>query len=235
MKALNLITGLIICLIALPAGAAEGDKKTRAEKRVEWQNKSISKQYKNGNLTIEEANAARERQRQIKAALSAATADGTFTADEKARIEALQDQARAKITLQSTDKQEGKEKTRAAVRQFKQKSRVKDGLADDSLTDEEAADIKKYIKANAAMIKGAKEDGVLTAEEKKRIEARQDFLSAEIYLKRHNDVKRGPASGTGPQSIDQPAVDPGAGFLDTVPVPTESVGVSPFIPAAGVE
>jgi hypothetical protein len=233
MKAIIAIVGLVTVVMSLPAGAADANqqKQPRRVNRLQNQTHAIRKQFANGNLTAEEADQLRQEQRNIKKAIKTAGSDGSFTAEEKARIEALQDKARARITLQSTDNQEGSKKNRATVRQFSEKERIKDGVADGTLTKDEAKGLRDYIKANAQMIKGAKADGTLTDEEKKRIEARQDILSADIYLKRHNDANRGPASdapastapaSTAPASVDttapaSPDVPANAGF-----VPAES-------------
>lgn len=242
MKVISFVPGLMISIMAIPAFAGDSVQ-TIEQKRFGNQNGAIRRQFGKGNLTQEEADKLREEQRQIKQEMQKLKADGDYSAADKARIDAMQDKVRAKITLQSTDAQEGNDKSRAQVRQFNQKQRIKDGLADGSLTEDEANDLKKYIRANAQFIKGAKADGTLTDEELKRIEARQDLESSNIFLKRHNGVQRAPASAVdpnavdpnlvtnqGPQSVDPVVTDPGTNPTSTLDLPTAG-----FIPAQGID
>lgn len=171
-------------LIPLPA---EGTPE-RSEVRLKNQHTRIMRGIKDGKLTRKEANTLLDAQKKLAERIAAAKADGNFSADEMADIERRQIAASARIYLQKHDKQATDERKRAQVRNIKQERRVDAGLEDGSLTPEEAQELDKYIAKNRELFRKLSEDG-LTKDERARLEAKQDLLSAQINIRRNNDKK----------------------------------------------
>ena len=99
-------------------------------------------------------------------------------------------------------------------REGKQQSRIAHGVKSDELTVREAKKLRKGQKKIDRMQEKFKEDGVVDAQEKLRLEKAQDRQSAKIYKLKHNEQQRGDGKGT--------PVTPGP--VEPQPVPESSTG-----------
>lgn len=194
MKSKILSLGLILGFVSTAALAQENADQPRHAKRFDNQKERIRNGLASGELTAKEARALRDDQRDLRAKVRELKADGELSAEDKKQIEAKQDVASSKIKVKKLNPNSTDGLSEERIRQFNQRQRIKDGLANGSLNHEEAKSLRAYIKSNAEVIKAANADGVVTGEEAAFIEARQDLSSDKIYLQRHDDETRAPAS-----------------------------------------
>ena len=67
-----------------------------------------------------------------------------------------------------------------------QKARIKQGVADGTVTKREAAKLRREQKAVRQDVKAAKADGVVTGKEKAKITRQQNKASRDIYKQKHD-------------------------------------------------
>ena len=186
--------GLILGFVSTMAVAQESQHEALHSKRFDKQKERIRNGLASGTLTPEEARKLRQDQRELKAQVRELKADGELSAADKKLINAKQDVASSKIQVKKLNPHSTDGLSEDRVRQFNQRQRINDGLAKGDLSKEEAKDLRAYIKNNAEVIKAANADGVVTGEEVAFIDARQDLSSDKIYLQRHDEQTRAPAS-----------------------------------------
>jgi hypothetical protein len=198
--ALGFLIATVISIQVQAQQATTEDKQPRRWKRVGNQNDRIRKGLADGTITLQEANQLRAEQRDLKDLMRKMKEDGKIDKEERAIIDSKQDIASARIKLMIANAQKSeKGLTPEEIRQWNQLHRIKDGVAADDLTGKEKDGLKAYLEANSQMIAGFNADGKITPEEQAQIDARQDILSERIWLQRHDDQVRKPASA-GPAS-----------------------------------
>jgi uncharacterized membrane protein YebE (DUF533 family) len=106
---------------------------------------------------------------------NAAKADGVVTKEERARIGAAQTRASAQANTPGVDR-----------RQTNQQRRIDRGIASGQLTEEEAARMKQQQEDIKNMESAAKADGVVTKEERAKIQAAQNRASKNIFREKHD-------------------------------------------------
>jgi hypothetical protein len=159
--------------------------------REKNQHARIKEGVKSGELTKPEAARARAEQQRIKNAEAKAKSDGVVTDAERAKLDAKQDKASAHIYNQKHDAQDRNPPTPVVdAREKAQHDRIKDGVKSGELTKAEAT----KARADQASIKRAetraKADGVVTAGESAKLDAKQDRASKRIYKNKHDAQKR---------------------------------------------
>ena len=158
--------------------------------REQNQKDRIKDGVKSGELTKKEAANARANQQHIKKVEARAKADGVVTAEERAKLDAKQDKASTRICNNKHDAQTRTETPVADTRQENQKDRIKDGVQSGELTKAEAA----KARAQQANIKQAeakaKSDGVVSAAERAKLDAKQDKASKSIRRNKNDAQKR---------------------------------------------
>ena len=75
-------------------------------------------------------------------------------------------------------------------RERNQQSRIRNGVQSGELTQKEAKKLRKGQRKVDRLQKGAMEDGVLSPEEKARIEKAQDRQSKRIYRQKHDAQRK---------------------------------------------
>ncbi len=140
----TMVTIAVTLLIALAEYAAIAQEdgtsppKTPQEQQLRDLGRRISKGYKSGKLTDDEAEKLRAKHFEIRLAIRAALADGTITEDEAKRIGELQAKLGDEIKREASNGQTSEKRTRMEARQFKQRMRIRNGVKDGSLTETEA-------------------------------------------------------------------------------------------------
>ncbi len=76
-------------------------------------------------------------------------------------------------------------------RQIRQRARVHEGVRDGDLTRQEAAKLRAGQRHVRRLERRAEKDGVVTAEEKARLEKAQDRQSEKIEKEKHDEQTRG--------------------------------------------
>lgn len=84
---------------------------------------------------------------------------------------------------------------RADARQARQEARIANGVADGSLTRHEARHLQHQQRHIRHAERHAKADGVVTAQERHRLERMQDHASRSIHRQKHDAQTRGPRAG----------------------------------------
>lgn len=82
------------------------------------------------------------------------------------------------------------EARRDQKREVKQETRIHQGVESGELTKEEAHRLRKGQRKVDHMQRQAMKDGVVSPEEKAKIEAMQDVQSKKIYNQKHDEQKR---------------------------------------------
>jgi hypothetical protein len=161
--------------------------------RQKNQKERIKDGVQNGELTKAEAEKLRAQQANIRQAEAKAKADGTVTAEERAKLDAKQDKASTRIYNNKHDAQTRPAQPATPVVDAREKSqhdRIKDGVQSGELTKAEA----EKARAEQANIKRAeakaKSDGTVTAAERAKLDAKQDKASKRIFKNKHDAQKR---------------------------------------------
>lgn len=106
-------------------------------------------------------------------------------------------------------------------REHRQQARIKGGVASGELTRKEAKKLRKGQKHIDRMQEKAMEDGVLSPEEKARLEKAQDRQSRRIRRQKHDGQDRNGHHNPNAANPAQPADPNGAGEPATPAVPAE--------------
>jgi hypothetical protein len=118
-----------------------------------------------------------------------AKADGKVTLKEAAQIHRAQNEASRDIYQAKHDGQTRKNTPRADGRQDRQDDRIEAGVDKGQLTGREAFRLERRQGRISRYEARAKSDGVVTADERARLEQMQDRASAAIFAARHNSIK----------------------------------------------
>jgi hypothetical protein len=165
------------------------------DKRQANQNKRINKGVKNGTLTQKEYMALEKEQQRIRRVEKKANADGTVTADEQARLKALQKKSSQHIYNQKHDKQNQAgavvpstqhllDKYNAAENKIK--ATVEKNKASGKLTDAEAAAVDGKLAAFEKAKTDAAADGLITGDEHKHLAQMLNNLRLSLKFKNMN-------------------------------------------------
>lgn len=91
------------------------------------------------------------------------------------------------------------EAARRDARQHNQRARIHQGVKSGELTQKEAAGLRAQQRKIRRMERKAEADGVVTGQEKHKIEKAQDRASKSIHNQKHDDQQRG-ENAPAPQS-----------------------------------
>jgi hypothetical protein len=176
MQSMKLIAAAVLAAFALPA-LPQTDQQ-RIDNRQDNQKAAIEKGVKSGQISAEEAARLQKGQERVRKMEKDAMADGKMTKDEKVKLEQAQDRQRERIRA-ATDK---KENTQARIdgRQANQQARIDKGVKSGQLTKEEAAWLQEGQERVRRLEAEAMADGVITKEEKLKIEQAQDMQRQRI-------------------------------------------------------
>ena len=181
MGTMMLLSGLLFADSAL-AG--------RVKKRQVRQKKRIHQGVRSGELTRGETKALKKEQRRIQKAKRRARSDGKVTKKERARLEHMQDRSSRHIYRakhNERDRSGRPQANRVDRREHHQKKRIHQGVKSGELTYGETKRLTKEQRRIHKAERRAKSDGMVTANERARLEHMQDRSSKHIYRAKHNE------------------------------------------------
>jgi hypothetical protein len=176
MQSMKLIAAAVLAAFALPA-LPQTDQQ-RLDIRQERQKAAIEKGVQSGQITKEEAARLQKGQEKVRRMEKDAMADKKMTKKEKVELEQAQDRQDERI--RNAMDQKAAPQARIDTRQGNQQARIDKGVKSGQLTKEEAAYLQKGQEHVQKLETEAKADGVITKEEKERIEQAQDLQRQRI-------------------------------------------------------
>jgi tellurite resistance protein len=183
MKKLHMLAFTLVVVIGSSSMGFAQDKKTntpRVDRREQNQQKRVADGLKDGSLTSGEAAKIEGEEAKIQQDEAKAKADGVVTPDERKKLNRELDKTSREIS-RDRDNTPGIDR-----REQNQQKRVADGLKDGSLTSGEAAKIEgEEAKIQQDEAK-AKADGVVTPDERKKLNRELNKTSREISRDRDN-------------------------------------------------
>ena len=171
MQSMKLIAAAALAAFALPA-LPQTDQQ-RIDNRQKSQQAAIEKGVKSGQISAEEAQKLQKGQERVRRMEKEAMADKKMTKKEKRELEQAQDRLDERIGRFSGEKIDNQ--ARIDSRQARQRARIEKGVTSGQLSKEEAAWLQKNQEHVQKLETEAMADGVLTQEEKRRIEQAQDM------------------------------------------------------------
>jgi len=171
MQSMKLVAVAVLAGFALPA-LPQTDQQ-RIDNRQDDQKAAIEKGVKSGAITAEEAQKLRNGQERVRRMEKDAMADKKMTRKEKRELEQAQDRLDERIRRFSGEKVDNQ--ARIDSRQARQRTRIEEGEKSGELSKEETAWLRKNQERVQKLETEAMADGVLTQEEKLRIERAQDM------------------------------------------------------------
>jgi hypothetical protein len=162
-----------------------------AAKRESNQQTRIGHGIQDGELTPEEASRLEKQEGQIKKETEAARADGTVTAAEKAKVQRQQNELSHEINDQKHDAQKMQNPPadgRVATRKENQQDRIGKGVANGSISPEEASKLENQENHINQETKQLREnnDGKLTEAQRKQLNHQQQKVSKNIHHAKTN-------------------------------------------------
>lgn len=185
--------------LALLANAAhaQAPAASAVQRNVNQQTR-IEQGLQSGALSTKEAAKLEKEQAAVSRAEARSAKDGTVTAAEQARVNALQNKASADIAaakhngVTGNPESKSSERMQADVqRDINQQKRIQAGAADGSLTTREVGKLERGQARAERRQARAGADGHVGAHEQERIEHTENKQSRKIHRQRHDGQKAG--------------------------------------------
>lgn len=184
----NYIVAALLAFAAVPAFAQSG-----IIQRDVNQQQRIEQGLRSGQLNTREAGRLEREQARIEGAEARALQDGKMTAQEKARITQIQNQASRDIYREKHDAQTGnpnspssKRMQAALQRDVNQQKRIKQGVQSGELTNREAARLERGQAHDSHRQARAAADGHVGPRESRRIQQAENAQSKRIHRQKHD-------------------------------------------------
>lgn len=186
-----------LCLMAallagLPAAAATADDAVALDRNVK-QEQRIEQGLQSGALNTREAARLERQQGRIAQMEARAARDGKVTRQEAAQINQAQNAESRVINAEKHDAQRGNpasassQRMQADVqRDINQQTRIRNGVADGSLTTREAGRMEHQQAHGDRVLAKAGADGHLGAAEQRRVASTENRQSRHIWRQRHD-------------------------------------------------
>ncbi len=182
---------LAVLLAGLPAAAMAAD--TTAVDRNVKQQERIEQGLQSGSLNTREAARLERQQAKIEQMEANASRDGQISSKEAARIRHAQNAESELIRSEKHDAQRGNpnsvssQRMQADVaRDINQQTRIRNGLADGSLTTHEAGRMERQQASGDRKLARAGSDGYVGAGEQRRVVSADKRQSRHIWRQRHD-------------------------------------------------
>ncbi len=182
---------LAVLLAGLPAAAMAAD--TTAVDRNVKQQERIEQGLQSGSLNTREAARLERQQAKIEQMEANASRDGQISSKEAARIRHAQNAESELIRSEKHDAQRGNpnsvssQRMQADVaRDINQQTRIRNGLADGSLTTHEAGRMERQQASGDRKLARAGSDGYVGAGEQRRVASADKRQSRHIWRQRHD-------------------------------------------------
>ncbi|MBS0320307.1 MAG: hypothetical protein JSR18_07195 [Proteobacteria bacterium] len=185
---------LAVALVATlaMAGAASAQTATDTQRNVDQQQR-IENGLQSGQLNTHEAARLEQGEAKIDRMESHAAKDGNVSAAEAAKIQNAQNRESKAIYAQKHDAQKGNPASASSSRMqadvqrnVDQQARIQQGVANGSLTTQEAGKLEHGQARDSRKEAVAGADGHVGAGEQARIQRNEDAQSARIHHKKHN-------------------------------------------------
>ena len=193
MKSLGIWT-VIVITNALSATAWSADVVERDQQRDVNQQERIEQGLESGALSTKEAGQLERQQTHVDKMEARDLRDGSISAEEQARLKAVQNKTSQDIYQQKHDAQLGNpdskssERMQADVqRNVNQQQRIQNGIDNGSLTNREVGALERgqsHVNRDEA---NAAANGRIRANEQQRVQRAENHQSQRVYRKKHND------------------------------------------------
>ncbi|GAA5185642.1 hypothetical protein GCM10025771_42030 [Niveibacterium umoris] len=190
---MNTKLGLMAVLLAsLPVAAAVADDANMLDRNVK-QEQRIEQGLQSGSLNTKEAARLEKGEARIDQMEARAARDGKIGKNEAARIRQAQDAESRAIHDEKHDAQRGNPNSASSrrmqadvQRDINQQSRIRNGVADGSLTTHEAGRMERQQAHDDRLQARAGADGHVGAHEQRHIAMSEDRSSRHIWRQRHD-------------------------------------------------
>lgn len=183
---------LAVLLAGLPAAAAMAADTTAVDRNVKQQER-IEQGLQSGSLNTREAARLEKQQSKIEQMEAHASRDGQVSSKEAARIKQAQNAESELIRSEKHDAQRGNPNSASSQRMqadvsrdINQQTRIRNGLADGSLTTHEAGRMERQQASGDRKLARAGSDGYVGAGEQRRVVSTDNHQSRHIWRQRHD-------------------------------------------------
>lgn len=185
------IRNMAVILMGLPAAAFAAEP-TALDRNVKQQTR-IEQGLESGRLNVREAARLENMQSSIDRMEAHAARDGKLSGKEAARIDQAQDAASKAIYAEKHDAQFGNPNSASSQRMqanvqrnVNQQARIRNGVADGSMTLHEASRMERQQAKGDHMLARAGADGHLGWQEQQRVVSTEKRQSQHIWRQRHD-------------------------------------------------
>ncbi len=183
---------MAVLFAGLPAAAAMAADTTAVDRNVKQQER-IEQGLQSGALNTREAARLEKQQSKIEQMEAHAAKDGQVSGKEAARIQQAQNAESQLIHSEKHDALRGNPNSASSQRMQKdvardinQQTRIRNGLADGSLTTHESARMERQQASGDRRLAGAGSDGYVGPGEQRRVASADNRQSRHIWHQRHD-------------------------------------------------